>query len=90
MNIKVGDRITFRAITRHNSAKATRMVNGFWLDTGNPTVRFEGCGNFVVRLHEISEINGEDVSSESDGCDAGMAQGGDAYVDFMYGDSPDW
>lgn len=24
------------------------------------------------------------------GYDEGMAQGGDAYVDFMYGDSPDW
>ncbi len=59
MNIKVGDRITFRAITRHNSAKATRLVNGFLVE--KPTVRFEGCGNFIVRLHEISEINGDEV-----------------------------
>ena len=53
--INIGDRITFRALTRWSNEKATRVVNGFWLNSSNPTVRY-GCGNFVVRLDEIISI----------------------------------
>lgn len=56
MNIKVGDRITFRAVTRWSAAKLTRVVNGFYFD--KPTVRAHGYADFVVRLDEIIEING--------------------------------
>lgn len=47
----VGDRITFRAVCRWNSAKATRVINGFY--NGRPTVAFGGYRDFVVRLDEI-------------------------------------
>jgi hypothetical protein len=32
----------------------------------------------------------EEDEAQDDGYDEGMAQGGDAYVDVMYGDSPDY
>ena len=57
MNIKVGDRITFRAVTRHTGAKATRVVNGFWGSTDKPTVRYQGWSNFAVRRSEIIEVH---------------------------------
>ena len=54
-NIKLGDRITFKAITRCSDKQATRIVNGFdYFD--RPTVRYGGCGDFVVRLREISQV----------------------------------
>ena len=53
--LKVGDRITFKAITRNNNRKATRKIDGFWL-TGEPTVRFEGAAGFIVHWHEITAI----------------------------------
>ena len=65
--IEVGDRITFRAVTRHSDKSVTRIVNGFvtadgsgWLDAEDrlPTVRFEGWANFIVRHHEITEVEG--------------------------------
>lgn len=52
--IKIGDRITFRAATRWSDRKATRVVNGFFC--GNPTVRYGGSPNFVIRLEEIEEF----------------------------------
>ena len=55
-NIRVGDRIKFRAVTRHSDRAVTRVVNGFVSENGNPTVRFHGWGNFVVRRHEIHEV----------------------------------
>ena len=57
--IKIGDRITFRALTRWSNEKATRVVNGYWLNSSNPTVRYSGCGNFVVGLDEIICVEGE-------------------------------
>lgn len=54
-NLAVGDRITFRSPTRNGSPKLTRIVNGFW-PNGMPTVRANGCPNFVVDAHEIHEI----------------------------------
>lgn len=53
--IQIGDRITFRAVTRYGTPKLTRVVNGFWIN-GNPTVRAHGWPNFVVRPHEITAI----------------------------------
>ena len=49
--IKVDDRITFRCLTRWGRVKATRVVTGFY--RGEPTVRYNGWGNFVVHDHEI-------------------------------------
>lgn len=54
MTIEKGDRITFRAVTRDGAPKLTRVVNGFWF--GQPTVRAHGCPNFIVRLHEITDV----------------------------------
>lgn len=53
--IKPGDRITFRAVTRHSDRTATRKVvgiDGF----GRPMVRYHGTGCFVVRLHEVTHV----------------------------------
>lgn len=70
MNIQIGDRITFRAVTRDGAPKLTRVVNGWHkryamdgctvLDTW-PTVRAHGTGGFIVRPGEISAINGVDL-----------------------------
>ncbi len=54
--INVGDRIKFRAVTRDGAKAVWRIVNGHWMDTGQPTVRFNGWGNFVVRFIEITEV----------------------------------
>lgn len=54
MDIQIGDRIVFRAVTRHSDKSVTRKVNGFC--NGRPTVRFHGWGNFQVRHDEISEV----------------------------------
>lgn len=54
MDIEIGDRIVFRAVTRHSDKSVTRKVNGFC--NGEPTVRFHGWGNFIVHHHEISEV----------------------------------
>ena len=53
--IEVGDRIRFRAATRSSDKEVWRKVNGFGTN-GQPTVRFHGWGDFVVRWHEISMI----------------------------------
>ena len=55
--IKIGDRIKFRALTRYSHETVWRKVNGFW--NGCPTVRYQGYGDFVVRLEEILEIERE-------------------------------
>lgn len=54
--LKVGDRITFRAVTRWSDRSATRVVNGHTLGYGYPTVRFGGYAEFVVRPSEISVV----------------------------------
>ena len=51
--IQIGDRITFRAATRWSDKPATRVVNGFI--AGNPTVRYGGWAQFIVRVDEILE-----------------------------------
>lgn len=62
--LEVGDRIEFRALTRHNTRKATRKITGFpktykdvstWgaRSTEMLTVRFEGTAGFYVRRNEI-------------------------------------
>lgn len=53
--LKIGDRITFVVITRNGRKRATRKVNGFWLG-GQPTVRFDGCSEFIVRPDEIKAV----------------------------------
>lgn len=54
-SINPGDRITFRAVTRHSDRKATRKVLG--IDAfGRPLVRYHGTGCFVVRLHEVQRV----------------------------------
>ena len=52
--ILVGDRITFKAATRYEFRKVTRIVNGFF--HGQPTVRYAGSAAFIVRHHEISDV----------------------------------
>lgn len=62
MEINVGDRITFRAATRWSGASVTRVVRGF--DAfGRPLVRYGGWSDFVVRLDEISAVNGKESSN---------------------------
>lgn len=53
--IKIGDRIRFRAATRASDREVWRKVNGF-ANGGQPTVRFHGWPDFVVRWHEISDV----------------------------------
>ena len=52
--IKVGDRIKFRAVTRWSGATASRIVNGLYL--GRPTVRFGGFASFIVRSDEVLSV----------------------------------
>ena len=54
--IKIGDRITFRAATRGGKPQATRKVVGFWVD-GRPEVRFHGWPRFIVRWEEIVAVD---------------------------------
>ena len=54
-NIKIGDRIKFKAVTRWSNRAVWRNVNGFNLDGSQPTVKF-GYPKFSVRLHEILEV----------------------------------
>ena len=56
--IEIGDKITFRAATRWNCGKVTRVVNGFY-DSKNkiPTVRYGGWSDFVVKPNEIKKNN---------------------------------
>ncbi len=42
------------------------------------------------KLRECADHYPVEADRHENGYDIGMAQGGDAYVDFMYGDSPDW
>ena len=53
---QIGDAIKFRSATRWSNRVATRIINGTYC--GNPTVRYSGCPNFIVRDYEILEING--------------------------------
>ena len=59
MKIKVGDRIRFRSLCRWSDRIVWRKVKGFTTRC-EPLVRFGGHGEFVVRLHEISEIEDQD------------------------------
>jgi hypothetical protein len=59
-SLKVGDQIKFRVAVRDGVKTATRPIRSFWIN-GNPQVRFWGCGEFVIRLNEIKEVNGEAV-----------------------------
>lgn len=54
--LAIGDRIKFRAVTRHSDRPAWRKVVGFDLCDGRPLVRFHGWDNFIVRWDEIQEI----------------------------------
>jgi len=56
-NINIGDRIKFRAVTRWSAAAERRVVNGS-MSSGSPTVRYGGHPEFIVRLHEIIEVEG--------------------------------
>lgn len=53
--MRVGDLLTFKAVTLNSYRKATRLINGFTL-TGRPTVRYSGWSNFIVREDEIISI----------------------------------
>ena len=54
--IKIGDRITFRAVTRFTGAEVTRKVRGFCYN-GKPTVKYEGYDDFIGDWCEISFHN---------------------------------
>ncbi len=54
--IQIGDRIKFKAVCRWSTKAVWRKVNGFWGQTGMPTVRFDGCPNFAVRITEIVDV----------------------------------
>ena len=52
--IKIGDRIQFRAVTRHSGATVWRVVTGVeYCGQLHIQVRYHGWGNFHVRNHEI-------------------------------------
>jgi hypothetical protein len=59
-DIKVGDEITFKAITMYGSRKATRKVKAID-SSGRPRVRYDGWDDFQVRWNEIKAINGWEV-----------------------------
>ena len=44
----------------------------------------------VMHREEQWQEDEQMTQDERDGYDEGMAQGGDAYTDVMYGDSPDY
>ena len=54
INFKIGQKITFRSLTRDGNFKAQRIINGDF--RGLPTVRFNGWSNFVIKEREIIEI----------------------------------
>ncbi|MCB8882910.1 hypothetical protein ACELLULO517_21870 [Acidisoma cellulosilytica] len=53
--IKVGDRIKFKAATRDRYRMATRVVRGFD-NQGRPLVGYAGWRDFIVHRHEIIEV----------------------------------
>jgi len=53
INIKIGDRITFKVATRSYFQKATRVVNGRFLN--DLTVSYHGWPRFIVKRHEVLE-----------------------------------
>ena len=55
MEFTIGQRITFKSPTRDGCIKATRVINGSF--RGLPTCRFNGWSAFVVREHEVININ---------------------------------
>ncbi len=55
--IQIGDSIKFKAATRNSCKAVWRKVNGFYGNTSMPTVRFEGWASFVVKMHEIIEVD---------------------------------
>lgn len=56
-NLKIGDRIRFRAVTRWSDSPATRIIRSF--DCNNrPVVRFGGWSYFIVERSEILEVVG--------------------------------
>ena len=64
--VRIGDRITFRAITKYSNARATRKVNGFWGSPSapKPTVRYKGWPDFPVFSSEIiKHIKQEDYET---------------------------
>ena len=55
MEFKKGQSITFKSPTRDGCIEATRVINGSF--RGLPTCRFNGWSGFVVREHEVININ---------------------------------
>ena len=52
-NLRVGDRIEFKACTRSHYRKAIRIITGFCEWNGNVEVRYHGWGDFQLRSREI-------------------------------------
>jgi hypothetical protein len=52
--IRTGDRIKFRVTVRDGTKTASRFVTGFF--QGEPTVRYWGYRDFVVRHDEIISV----------------------------------
>jgi len=52
--VEVGDLVRFKAACREGAPTVTRKVNGFYL--GQPTVRYRGYADFVVRPSEILSV----------------------------------
>lgn len=58
--LSVGDYITFKCATRSHCRKATRKVTGFYFGFFKRIgveVHYHGWSGFVVKPHEISDIN---------------------------------
>lgn len=53
--MRVGDLLTFKAATRCDFKKATRIITGF--DSyGRPLVRYAGWSDFIVQPKEIISV----------------------------------
>jgi len=53
--MRVGDLLTFKAVTRCSHKKATRKIVSFDY-LGRPQVRYAGWSDFIVMPHEIISV----------------------------------
>jgi hypothetical protein len=54
-DMRIGDLLTFKALTRYSFRKATRKITGFD-HYGRPLVRYAGWTNFIVQPEEIISV----------------------------------
>ena len=93
-------RTLLKAIRAELTSEQRKLLVGAWAyNLGNGQVEFHakddfywngrGCCLYHAKAQGIQAWL-QSRYPEDDGYDEGMAQGGDAYTDAMYGDSPDY